>query len=206
MTKAQACAAHDGALPSGGSVRPLGRRYLLGIFDAAVVRWRDGDGLRDHPVHWAFGWLVDGECEPLGAWIGSGSGPDIAAQIVADLQHRGIERIWHVTGTDIDAVLARVTDAFSRTALSSSVDRLPMDTCVPPRRRMPSSAELAAEHFHERLVRAIRRHGSFESRAAVLDFVAGALQRAERRLDRERPIAKGEPRLDSGAQMAPPGL
>jgi hypothetical protein len=206
MTKAGATAAHEGAMPSGWLRRPLCRRYILGIFDVAIVRWHDAGGLNDHSVHWAFGWLVDGECEPLGAWTEPENGSDISLRIPADLRSRGVERIWHVTGTDTAAVRERVTDAFSSTTVFSSVDRIPAETPVWPRPRVPSSPERAAQHFHEYLIRAIRRRGGFESRAAALDFMADALQRAERRLDRERLVAKGEPRLDSGAQMAQPGL
>jgi hypothetical protein len=66
--------------------------------------------------------------------------------------------------------------------------------------------ERVAERVRAYLIRAVRRHGHFENEAAALDFIAVALQRAERRLDRERLIAKERPRLDSGAQMAPRGI
>lgn len=193
-----------GALLSGWLKRPLCRRYILGIFDASVVRLRDADGFRDHPVHWAFGWLADGECEPLGAWIGSESGVESPLRMLADLKRRGVERIWHVTGIDAGDLQERVSAAFSSTMARSSVDSLLADARAASRRRGLPSPELVAEHVREGLIRAIRRHGSFESEAAVLDFVAGALQRTERRLDRGGVIAKVRPRQDPGAQMASP--
>ena len=193
-----------GALLSGWLKRPLCRRYILGIFDASVVRLRDADGFRDHPVHWAFGWLADGECEPLGAWIGSENGAESPLRMLADLKRRGVERIWHVTGTDVGDLQERVSAAFSSTMARSSVDSLLADARAASRRRGLPSPELVAEHVREGLTRAIRRHGSFESEAAVLDFVAGALQRTERRLDRGGVIAKVRPRQDPGAQMASP--
>ncbi len=193
-----------GALLSGWLKRPLCRRYVLGIFDASVVRLRDADGFRDHPVHWAFGWLADGECEPLGAWIGSERGAESPLRMRADLKRRGVERIWHVTGTDAGNLQECVSAAFSSTMARSSVDGLLTDARAASRWRMLPSPELVAEHVREGLIRAIRRHGSFESEAAVLDFVAGALQRTERRLDRGGVIAKVRPRQDPGAQMAPP--
>jgi hypothetical protein len=183
----------------------LCRRYVLGIFDATIAHVRESEGTRDQAVHWAFGWLADGECEPLGVWMSPQGGSDVSLDILQDLEHRGVERIWHVTGTDSGAVKERLIAAFSSTAVWPCVDELRSD--APPRRRpcLASSTERAAELFKNRLVRALRRHGSFESRAAVLDFTTDALQRAERRLDRERLIAMGEPRLDLGAQLASRG-
>ena len=68
------------------------------------------------------------------------------------------------------------------------------------------AADAIAEQVREYLIRVIRRHGPFENEAAALDFIAVGLQRAERRLDRERLVAKERPRLDSGARMAPHGI
>jgi hypothetical protein len=169
-------------------MRPLCRRYVLGLFDIAIMRWRDAEGLRGHPVHWAFGWLADGECESLGVWIESGMESETPLGLLADLKSRGLERIRHVTGTDTGRLRSRVADAFASTG-----------------HRSPSS-EPAAANVRDALARAIRRRGSFASEAAALDFISGALQRTERRLDRERAIAKVRPRHESGAQMVPPGF
>ncbi len=206
MTKGGGCEVLGGALLSGWLRRPLCRRYILGIFDVSVVRLRDADGFRDHPVHWAFGWLADGECEPLGAWIESEGGAESPFPMLADLKRRGVERIWHATGTDVGHLQERVSAAFSSTTARSSVDRLLTDARAASRRRVLPSPELVAEHVREGLIRAIRRHGSFESGAAVLDFVAGALQRTERRLDRGGVIAKVRPRQDAGAHRVPLGI
>jgi hypothetical protein len=206
MTKGGRCAVLVGALPSGWLRRPLCRRYILGIFDVSVVRLRDADGFRDHPVHWALGWLADGECEPLGAWIESERGAEIPLQMLADLKGRGVERIWHVTGTDVGHLQGLVSAAFTGTTARSSVDRLLTEAlAASPRRGLPSP-ELVAEHVREGLVRAVRRHGSFESEAAALDFVAAALQRMERRLDRGGVMATVRPRQDAGAHRVPLGI
>jgi hypothetical protein len=186
--------------------RPLCRRYVLGIFDASVVRLRDADGFRDHPVHWAFGWLADGECEPLGAWIGSESGAGSPLQMLADLKDRGVERIWHVTGTGVGRLQECVSAVFPGATVHTSVDRRLTEALATSRPRAPLSPELAAEQVRENLVHAIRRRSSFESEAAVLDFIAGALQRAERRLDRERVMAAVMPQKYSAARIVPPGL
>ena len=206
MTKAQACAAHDGAVLSDVSTRPLCRHYILGTFDIAIVRWRAAGGLHDHPVHWAFGWLADGECEPLGVWIESSRESGGPLPLLADLKRRGLERIRHVTGTDIGQLRERVAAAFPHTGVRSSAGRIARDASAASRRQVPESPELAAEKVREALARAIRRRGSFASEAAALDFISGALQRTERRLDRERAIAKVRPRQESGAQMVPPGF
>jgi transposase-like protein len=190
-------------LLSGWLNRPLCRRYVLGIFDVAIVRLRDADGCRDQPVHWAFGWLADGECEPLGAWIEPKRGAECPLQMLEDLKGRGVERIWHVMGTDRGNLKERVTAAFTSTTVCSSVDRVLAEALAAARRRVLPSPERVAEHVREGLIRAIRRQGSFENEAAALDFIAGALQRAERRLDRERVIAQARPRQDPGAQMVP---
>jgi hypothetical protein len=206
MTKVEACALRDGALLSGWLNRPLCRRYVLGIFDAAVVQWRDAEGCRDRSVHWAFGWLADAECEPLGAWIEPEKGAESPLQMLADLKRRGVERIWHVTGADVGDIQERASAAFSSTTARSSVDSLLTDARAASRWRGLQSPELVAEHFRQGLTRAIRRHGSFESGAAVLDFAAGALQRMERRLDRGGVVANARPRRDAGAHTVPLGI
>jgi hypothetical protein len=157
-------------------------------------------------VHWAFGGLADGECEPLGVWIESESGSENPLQMLADLESRGVERIWHLTGTEAGNLQERLGAAFSSTTIGSSADGLLTEALAASRRRGRPSPELAAEHARKSLIRAIRRHGSFESEAAVLDFVAGALQRTERRLDRGGVIAKVRPRQDAGAHRVPLGI
>lgn len=206
MTRAQACAVHDGAVPSNVSRRPLCRRYVLGLFDIVVVRWRDAQGVHDLPVHWAFGWLADGECEPLGVWIEPGAGSVGPLRLLADLKTRGLERIRHVAGTDTGQLREQAAAAFSSAGEGSSVERIVAQASVASRRHVPASPERSAEEVREALARAIRRRGSFASEAAALDFISGALQRMERRLDRERAIAKVRPRHESGAQMVPTGF
>ena len=162
--------------------RPLSRRYGWAFFDVVAVRWREGEGLRDRPVHWAFGWLPDGECEALGVWLDSEDGRADPRRLLEDLRSRGVERIGYLAGPGTGAGIGQVQD------------------------RMSKVEQLEAEQVRAGLSRAIRRHGSFEIEAAVIDFMADALQRAERRLDRERLLAKGQARLDPGVQMASLGL
>jgi transposase-like protein len=192
--------------PIAWPTRPLCRSYVLVIFDAATIRLRSADHVSKRSVHWATGCLLDGECEPLGVWLASVFEADNSPQIVADLQRRGVERIWHLAGDVAGPVLPRVTEAFSSLSAFSSDDRACPDPTASARQYLPSSAELAAERVRNELVRALRRHGSFENENAALDFISGVLQRTERRLDRESAIAKGRPRQRSGAQTVPPGF
>lgn len=69
-------------------------------------------------------------------------------------------------------------------------------------RRMVVSGDRTAANLHAGLVRSVGRHGCFANQAAALDFVTGALLRAERRLDRERVVAVTAPRLH---RVAPAG-
>ncbi len=191
---------------SSWSQRPLCRRYVLGIFDTAIVRLRHAGQATQRPVHWAFGGLLDGESEPLGAWMAPASGEDASPGIVADLQWRGVERIWHVTGGAAAPVRAHVSAALSGTSVFSAGERSQAVAPVAARPTLASPAQLAAETARNELVRALRRHGGFESEAAALDFIHGALQRRERRLERASARAKGMPRPGSGAHTVPPGF
>ncbi len=165
--------------------RPLCRHYALAIFDATIVRLRDADGLHDLQVRWAFGWLANGECEALDVWLAdSEAGSGDPRQLIAGLQARGVERIWNLV------------DTHTGTSTNAGQDQ----------ERASRIPKFEAAQVREGLTRAVRRHGSFASEAAVLDFMTGALRRAERRLDRERLFAKGKPRLESGVQMAPSGI
>lgn len=55
-----------------------------------------------------------------------------------------------------------------------------------PMKALVRSADQTAMEVQERLTKEIKRHGPFVDAAEALDFVSGALMRAERRLDRER--------------------
>ena len=184
---------------------PLCRHYMLGVFDAAIVRLPDVHHLHDRSVHWAFGVEADGACEPLGVWLAPADGADASLRIVGDLAFRGVERLWHVTGGAAGAILERVSHTFSGTSVFSSDDRTRRDVGRPPRRREPSPAELGAEIARRQVLGAVRRHGSFANEIAALDFVSGALQQTGRHSDRAG-AATGWPRQRSGAQTVPPGF
>jgi putative transposase len=61
-------------------------------------------------------------------------------------------------------------------------------------RELVRHADCTAMRVQQGLQKAIQRHGPFADQEAALDFICSALQRAERRLDRERAEA-----LDAGS-------
>ena len=173
------------------SSRPLCRRYALAIADVTSVRVRDARGIQKHPLFWVFGWLADGECEPLGLCLGAHA----LTPMLDGFRRRGLERIWHVEPLgDGGAQEAEVA--------TLAIDRSFPGALASSRPAMIASAMTVAKEVRDGLLRAVRRHGHFENEAAALDFFALALRRAESRLDRERQMTKGRPRLDSGAQAA----
>lgn len=194
--------ANNGRELTSCQTRPLCRHYMLCIIDTAIVRLHHADQVSDRSVHWAIGCLLDGECETLGVWLDPAIDRDDSPRIAADLQFRGVERIWHVTGGAADPVLKRLTEVFCSTAVFSCGDPGRPNVPVSPRRREASPAELGAEQARAYLVRAIESHGSFQGEAAVLDFVSGALQQMERRSDRES-AAKGRPPAEIGCANGP---
>lgn len=164
--------------PASVSSRPLCRRYALAIAAVTHVRLREGAHGREHPVFWVFGWLADGECEPLGFCIGAHALP----RMLGDLERRGLQRIWRVAapavGSAVDAEIARAA------LLRAFPQALAGQTAETPPEVLAVVAEVG-----ETVMRAIRRHRLFEDEAQALDVVALALQRAERRLDGERRMA-----------------
>jgi len=179
---------HD---PSSVRGRPLCRRYALVIPVVTPVRVRDAGGIGTHPLFWVFGWLADGECEPLGLCLGAQALP----QMLDDFKSRGLERVWHLEplggGCVQEAEVATL-----------AIDRSFPGALASSRPHMLPSATAVAKDVRDGLVRAVRRHGHFEDEAAALGFVARALQRAERRLDRERLLASAQPRPDPQVQAA----
>ena len=146
--------------------RPLCRRYVLVVFDEVLIRWRDQGELREASVYWAFGWLADGDSEPLDAWLD----PDPAG-LVRELQARGVERIWRLTGTASASLRQHLTPAFHISGAAHPVG---------------ATAVATAEGIRMKMERAIRRRGHFDSAAAGLEDVEQRLEREQRRLDRAR--------------------
>ena len=177
--------------PSAVQGRPLCRRYALVIPGVAPVHVRDAGGIGKQPLFWVLGWLADGECEALGLCLGAQAPP----QMLDDFRRRGLERVWHLEPPD---------DGCAQEAVGATlaIERAFPGALASSRPHMLPDAAAVARDIGDRLIRAVRRHGHFESEAAALDFVVRALQRAERGLDRERLMARTQPRLDANAQVA----
>ena len=178
--------------------KPLCRRYVTSVFEATAVRCRDGDTVGRQEIEWAFGWLPDGECEPLGAWLRSAPESDHEAAVVVDLRSRGVERLWVVVGAGRTGLAA----AMGGRTTGASVDGIVAGPTGETGHLGSPFPAVVTGQIRDRLQRAVRRHGVFESSAKALDFIAVALQRAERRLDEERSVAAQQRRLAANAPMA----
>jgi len=179
--------------------RPLCRRYMVVVPRTVHLSVWHPSGVRLRSVYWLFGHLSDDESEPLGAWLRAASS-GLQPKLCGELKARGLERIRYLylgdSGEDNGGLLSGYSGA---RLLGVNWQVAEGDEAQVP---AVQGAAQAAHDIHVALARSIRRHGSFENPSAALDFVAATLQRAERRMDRERAIAKVRPRLDSGAQTA----
>lgn len=78
---------------SGWLERPLCRRYVAVVFSETSplnLRASRGD---PEAICWAFGSLINGECEPLGAWLIRGTLASAMPSVCGALQSRGAEFI-----------------------------------------------------------------------------------------------------------------
>ena len=167
----------EGELTSVSS-RALCRSYALVIAAVTPVRLRDAGHGGEHPLFWAFGWLTDGECEPLGACVGVQALP----QMLAGFKRRGLQRIWRIAALDAE----REEDA--ERARSAMAREFPQALASTTAELSPAALAVAAE-VRATVIRALRRHRQCADEAQALDIAALALQRAERRLDSERRMA-----------------
>lgn len=230
--------------------RPLCRSYVVAVFSSCSVLTLASHG-QVITIHWAFGSLIDGESEVLGAWFLDGDTPAVPAGVFSDMLPRGAEFIRIGVGDfagaeaaftqiyrhgelvpsveqtveslasrvakrhrlEVSASFRAVAEAEDADARRSELEKF-QASCLGKRypevaerwgralagferiyalsaqlRGLVRSADRTAAEVHGRLTRAILRHGPFVDSTAALDFVAGTLDRAEQRLDRERAIA-----------------
>jgi hypothetical protein len=163
------------------SSRPLCRSYAVAIVDVTLVRLRDAGQRRAHPLFWVFGWLADGECEPLGACVGVHALP----RMLDGLRNRGIQRISRMAALDVEDVEDTEDAERARFAMACA---FPQALASSRSDSSPAVFSVAAE-VRETVIRAIRRHRLFDDEAHALDIASLALQRVERRLDSERRMA-----------------
>ena len=176
--------------------RPLCVRYASIHLKAVRLVVRDGDLDSIVVWQWIFGMFAEGEFEVLGAW------PDSAFashQIFDDLADRGVKRAKLICFDDPakkpypSAFIAPINASFVQNALR--VDGVISSGAIATqfsgrKRRSLLSALAAAERQHAGLVRALHRHAPFASTEAASEFIAGWLQRADRRLYEARRPAK----------------
>jgi len=171
--------------------RPLCVRYVAGAFRAISIQVRGCAGAAPLRVHWGLGYLLDGECEVLGAWPTPDPALTLAPRVLEDLQVRGVLRMRTLTGNCLAGPFAEAAgdalslircvqvvpveaDALAEAAevrsLSGSVATLILD------------ADRLAEEIQSRLVASISRRRPFADSAAAMTFVAAELHRADRKL------------------------
>jgi transposase-like protein len=232
--------------------RPLVRSYRCVVFHSSLVSVLMDDCHWGGRVRWALGFLQDGACDALGAWVHADANAGVLNGPVAQLGARGIERIDVIVRSDWDGGWEKFRRAFlCRAAVLSVEDSLAGINPSHVRRRREEvmeilRASLLAANRHSvqdtlhsirglrqgrqsrehtldawesllslseatrslvllsdrtasalqgRLAEAVKKHGCFESSDAALDFIADALRRAERRMDRDRIVANAEPRI-----------
>jgi hypothetical protein len=178
------CMTYDALRFTPWSCAPLCRRHVLGVFNISAVDCVEATGAQKLQVIWGLSWIADGACEHLGAWVEPPGAAEDYTWTVESLACRGLERIRTVTGSDVGLLhhsIARVLSPNPARSFTeaAAMDRLPVFTGGMSAYRMEET-----EAFRVRLNHSLRRHGRFATTDAALAFVAGALRRMERNLDK----------------------
>ena len=166
------------------SQRPLCRRYARAVFDVAIARSGNRQDATTRRMIWGFGWLADGECEPLGAWVDRP--PDVAHRVIANLRSRGVQRLARFIGPLEDGVFVRVGGAFASRLLEVRTGRTVVDVLSGAAEPDMAAAMVTADQVRAGLVQTLRRRGRCDSDVAAWRIVASHLRLVERRLDRSR--------------------
>jgi hypothetical protein len=163
---------------------PLCRRHILGVYNTSAVECDEAAPGPKLEVIWALGWISDGECESLGAWIEPPEGSEDYPWTVQSLSCRGLERIRTVTGSDVGHLHHCIARALSRSPARSFHEAAAMDGYPIFTRRMSAFRMQESEAFRGRLSRSLRRHGRFPTKDDALAYVVAALKRLERQLEK----------------------
>jgi uncharacterized Zn-binding protein involved in type VI secretion len=156
----------------------LCRRHLVGTFNKFGVPIMSKEALDDSEWHWALGLVTDGQFQVVGAWRAEDA--STAGRIAADLHDRGIERIDAVVA---DGGLVAALQGLNCSVCARTASELAVTGSVSLRmRRAVIWTDAAAQRVQKIISRAVKRHGPFVDHDAVADFLAQALQRAERDL------------------------
>jgi len=225
--------------------RPLCRRYAVIVLTRISTLPVKAEADQSRTFCWAYGTLINGDAEVLGAWNSDGEQP-IPVKVFGNLRDRGVEFVAHGVGNligaesafmgtfgramllpsieqsvastvaavkpahraavsnllraalgDADRAPSSVApDEISRAVLRERYPKLlrqwdeavapfqPVAALPEPYRSLVRSADRTAFELHERLMKAIHRHGPFVDSVEAFDFVASALMRADRQYQR----------------------
>jgi len=124
--------------------RPLCRRYAAVAFGTISKLPVNGRTSENRTIYWAFGSLINGESEILGAWS-LGAESAIATMVFGDLHNRGVEFLRCGLGNLAD-VEAAFLATFRMAALYPSIEQTfaAAIDAVKPSHRVPMSSLLRA--------------------------------------------------------------
>ena len=172
---------------------PLCCRYLVVRFDKVRLPTREGRAAEDSDWYWALGFFTDGHVRVLGAWRDDGAGTP--ERIAAELLERGIERIGAIAAEA--AIVNAMAGLRAKAGTSSATGLVESGTFGPRMQRAIRWTDAVGRHLQARMGRVVKRQAPFEDRIAASDFIAQAMQRAERdllldRWDGSRPAPCGQ--------------
>jgi len=168
-------------------------RYLVVRFDKLRLRVLEETVAKTSEWHWALGFFTDGRADVIGAWRDDGG--ETPERIAANLHERGIERIGAITA---EAPIVNAVDSLRpKAGARSAIELVESGTFGPRMQRAIRWTDAVGRHLQARMERVVKRQALFEDRIAASDFIAQAMQRAERdllldRWDGSRPAPYGQ--------------
>lgn len=188
---------------------PLCRTYAAVTVEVVRIQLLEQFGPRSATAHWALGGLASGEMEVLGVWLQLGSSEGTWPEILGQFQDRGVEAIRVISSADplIAAAAVRAAYPQSRLIRVGEVESGEMDICLPPRlQRLVRSVKFATAHLQDIVLRAVRRHGSFDRPEWATSFLFDKLERAEQGLGAQRQRAARVCLNPRGSGVAAPAI
>jgi hypothetical protein len=167
-------------------------RYLVVRFDKLRLPMFKGRDAAASEWHWALGFFTNGQIGVIGAWQDDGA--KTPERIADDLHKRGVERIGALAAET--AIVGAMADLGPKACKGSATELLESGAFGPRMQRAIRWTDAAGRHLQARLDRVATRQVPFADRAASTDFIARAMQKAERDLlndcwDRTCPASYG---------------
>lgn len=161
--------------------RPLCSRYLLVRLNE--VHLQVHQATQHALLYWATGVASNGQQEVLGVWVLGSSGSPDWRHVFDDLAVRGVEQIDVLTSDESSVRHASPSDVTELLPVIRQLgtNREPGQYSSPRLRRTQDAAMLPAKSMQAELIQLVVKHGSFDSLAAAVDFLANALQRMDRK-------------------------